>query len=75
MKIYKRVIVAAIVAIILLVLTLLNELGAKDTTSRLIDIPEEVHVRRVIGETYRDGQRYEIIETTKITAHLRVTKQ
>ena len=69
---FRRVIVATVVAIILLVLTLLNELGAQDTTNTLVDLPESVFKREVIGHTYHEGELVEIVVTTRVTAHIRL---
>ena len=49
-----------------------SRLGAKDTTANFAVYPYYDKTSIVIGETYRDGKFYDVVETTTVTSHLRV---
>lgn len=61
-----------VIIIMIAGLLLWSNLGAKDTTVNMAVYPYADYTTKVVGETLKDGQMYLVVETTKVTTHLRV---
>jgi len=57
--------------ILFVLLMVTSTIGKADRTVQVTEYPYNAYTEQVVGITYYQGERYEVVETTKTSRHLR----